>query len=58
MSDFSHVSVLLDETVENLAIKPDGIYADGTAGGGGHSFEIGRRLSKNGTLICTDRDSE
>ena len=58
MNGFSHVSVLLNETVENLAIKPDGIYADGTAGGGGHSFEIGRRLSQNGTLICTDRDSE
>ena len=58
MSGFSHVSVLLNETVENLAIKPDGVYADGTAGGGGHSFEIGKRLSPSGTLICTDRDSE
>ena len=58
MSEFSHVSVLLNETVENLAVKPDGIYADGTAGGGGHSFAIGSRLSEKGTLICTDRDSE
>ena len=58
MGTFSHIPVLLNETLANLSIKPDGIYADGTAGGGGHSFEIGSRLSENGMLICTDRDAE
>ena len=43
--EFSHVSVLLDETIEQLNIRPDGIYVDGTLGGGGHSYEICRRLS-------------
>ena len=38
--EFSHVSVLLDETIEQLNIRPDGIYVDGTLGGGGHSYEI------------------
>jgi 16S rRNA (cytosine1402-N4)-methyltransferase len=58
MSGFSHVPVLLNETLEHLSIKPDGIYADGTAGGGGHSFAIGSALSEKGLLICTDRDTE
>ncbi|MBQ7692819.1 MAG: 16S rRNA (cytosine(1402)-N(4))-methyltransferase RsmH [Oscillospiraceae bacterium] len=50
-----HVSVLLDECIENLSIKPDGIYLDGTLGMGGHSYEIASRLS-TGRLICIDRD--
>ena len=53
---FSHRSVLLDECIEGLDIKPDGVYVDGTAGGGGHSFEIARRLV-GGRLICIDQDS-
>ena len=43
--DFGHVSVLLEETIESLNIKEDGIYVDGTLGGGGHSLMIARRLS-------------
>ena len=50
-----HISVLLDECIENLNIRPDGIYLDGTLGMGGHSFEIASRLSA-GRLICIDRD--
>ena len=50
-----HISVLLDECIENLNIKPDGIYLDGTLGMGGHSYEIASRLS-TGRLICIDRD--
>ena len=53
---FSHRSVLLDECIEALDIKPDGIYVDGTAGGGGHSLEIAKRLDKGGRLIAIDRD--
>lgn len=52
---FEHKSVLLEETIENLSIKPDGIYVDGTLGGGGHSFEIARRLTQ-GRLIGIDQD--
>ncbi len=52
---FSHVSVLLHECMDGLNIKPDGIYVDGTAGGGGHSFEIASRLD-SGLLIAIDRD--
>ena len=54
---FSHEPVLLDEVIEALAIKPDGIYLDGTAGGGGHSFAIASRLT-TGRLIAVDRDPE
>lgn len=54
---FSHVSVLLYECMEGLDIKPDGIYVDGTAGGGGHSYEIASRLT-TGRLIAIDRDDE
>lgn len=53
--DFKHVSVLLDECIEGLNIKPDGIYVDGTLGGGGHSKEIAKKL-ENGTLIGIDQD--
>lgn len=52
---FSHRSVLLNECMDALAIKPDGIYIDGTAGGGGHSFEIAKRLG-GGRLIAIDQD--
>ena len=55
--EFKHKSVLLDECIENLQIKPDGIYVDGTLGGGGHSYEICRRLSDKGRLIGIDQDS-
>ena len=54
-SKFSHRSVLLQEAVDALAIRPNGIYVDGTAGGGGHSFEIASRLEK-GFLIAIDQD--
>ena len=53
---FSHRSVLLNECIDGLNIKPNGVYVDGTAGGGGHSFEIARRLV-GGRLICIDQDS-
>ena len=53
--NFSHRPVMLDECIENLAIKPDGIYVDGTAGGGGHSFAIASRLT-TGRLIAIDQD--
>ena len=52
---FSHRSVLLEPCMDALAIKPDGIYVDGTAGGGGHSYEIARRLT-TGRLIAIDQD--
>lgn len=55
--EFKHKSVLLDECIENLQIKPDGIYVDGTLGGGGHSYEICRHLSDKGRLIGIDQDS-
>lgn len=53
---FKHTSVLLEETIEGLKIKPEGIYVDGTLGGGGHSWEIARRLGKSGRLIGIDQD--
>ena len=55
MSEFHHVSVLLDECIEGLNIKPDGIYVDGTLGGAGHSSQIAKRLTI-GRLIGIDRD--
>lgn len=55
---FSHIPVLLEETIEGLNIRPDGCYADGTAGGGGHSAEILKRLGSGGKLICIDRDTD
>ena len=55
MTEFHHVSVLLQEAVDGLNIRPDGIYLDGTLGGAGHSREIVRRLT-TGRLICVDRD--
>jgi len=56
--EFKHTSVLLWETIENLDIKPDGIYVDGTLGGGGHSFHICERLGENGRLIGIDQDAD
>ncbi len=55
--EFEHKSVLLNQTVDLLDIKPDGIYVDGTVGGAGHSREIAKRL-KNGFLIAFDRDPD
>ena len=54
--EFEHKSVLLDETIEGLNIKPDGIYVDGTLGGAGHSSEILKRLGEGGRLIGIDQD--
>ena len=56
--EFEHRSVLLDECIEGLNIKPDGIYVDGTLGGAGHSSEIVKRLNKNGRLIGIDQDED
>ena len=56
--EFNHYSVLLDETIENLNIKPDGIYADGTLGGGGHAYQVASRLSEKGRLIGIDQDAD
>ncbi len=55
---FEHIPVLLEECIEGLAIKPDGIYVDCTLGGAGHSLEIAKRLSPEGRLIGIDRDEE
>ena len=55
---FEHTSVLLEEVLENLAIRPDGIYVDGTLGGGGHSFHILERLTEGGRLIGIDQDTD
>lgn len=56
--DFKHVSVLLDETIDGLIINPNGIYVDGTLGGGGHSYQICKRLSDKGRVIGIDQDGE
>ena len=56
--EFVHKPVLFDECMENLNIKLDGIYVDGTLGGAGHSLGIAKSLNKNGTLIGIDRDVE
>ena len=56
--EFEHKSVLLDETIEGLEIKPDGIYVDGTMGGAGHSSVILSRLGANGRLVCIDQDED
>ena len=54
---FEHKSVLLNETIDSLNIKPDGIYVDGTLGGGGHALEVCKRLSEHGRLIGIDQDA-
>lgn len=56
--EFAHIPVMLDECLEGLNIKADGIYVDGTVGGAGHSIEIVKRLSGNGRLICVDKDED
>lgn len=55
---FEHKSVLLYETVDSLNIKPDGIYVDGTLGGGGHAYEVLKRLGPNGRFIGIDQDAD
>lgn len=55
--EFVHKSVLLKETIDGLKIKPDGIYVDGTLGGGGHASEVARRLSDKGSIIGIDQDA-
>ena len=55
---FEHKSVLLEETIESLCIRPDGVYVDGTLGGGGHAFEVLKRLSDKGRLIGIDQDAD
>ena len=54
--EFKHVPIMLKEVIENLNIKPNGVYVDATVGGAGHSSEIAKRLGENGTLICFDKD--
>ena len=56
--EFNHVPVLYEECIESLNIKADGVYVDGTLGGGGHSFGIASRLNAKGTLIGIDRDKD
>ena len=56
--EFNHYSVLLNETIENLNIKPDGIYVDGTLGGAGHASEVCQRLSAKGRFIGIDQDQD
>ena len=56
--EFSHKPVLLNECIEGLKIKPDGIYVDGTLGGAGHSIHIIKKLSNQGKLIGIDRDED
>lgn len=56
--EFKHKSVLLNETIESLNVMPDGIYVDGTIGGGGHSYEICKRLGEKGRLIGIDQDAD
>ena len=56
--EFKHTSVLLEEVLEGLCIRPDGIYIDGTLGGGGHSYEIVSRLTQGGHLIGIDQDED
>ncbi len=55
---FEHKSVLLEETIDSLAVRPDGIYVDGTLGGGGHAFEVCSRLGSGGRLIGIDQDAD
>ena len=56
--EFAHVPVLFNETIDNLVVRPDGIYVDGTLGGGGHSGGICEKLGENGLLIGIDRDKD
>ena len=56
--EFNHYSVLLNETIEYLNVRPNGIYVDGTLGGGGHAYEVCRRLSSEGKFIGIDQDKD
>lgn len=56
--EFVHKPVLLNECIQALCIKPDGIYLDGTMGGGGHSYEIAKRLTAGGKLVAVDKDGD
>ena len=56
--EVSHVSVLAEECIQALNLRPDGVYVDGTTGGGGHSLRIAQQLGPAGRLICIDRDEE
>ncbi len=56
--EFNHISVLLQESIDALDIKPDGIYVDCTAGGGGHSAEVLKHLNENGRMVLIDRDPD
>ena len=55
--EFKHKSVLLNVTIDGLNIKPDGIYVDGTLGGGGHAYEVCRRLGEKGSIVGIDQDA-
>ena len=55
---FEHKSVLLEETIDSLNVKPDGIYVDGTLGGGGHAFQVCKRLGEYGRIIGIDQDAD
>ncbi len=57
-TEFHHISILLDECLDALQIRPDGTYMDATLGGAGHSLRIAQRLGQGGRLICIDRDDE
>ena len=56
--EFEHKSVLLEETIDNLCVKPEGTYVDGTLGGGGHAYEVLKRLSPQGRFIGIDQDAD
>lgn len=56
--EFAHKSIMLEETIESLCIRPDGIYVDGTLGGGGHSFAVASKLDDGGRLIGIDQDGD
>ena len=56
--EFKHIPVMLNECINGLNIKSDGVYFDGTLGGGGHSEQILKNLNDNGLLVATDRDEE
>ena len=58
MTEFSHIPVMLEECIDALCIKSDGVYVDGTLGGGGHSSYLLEKMGTDGTLVGIDQDSE